>query len=103
MNVIRAIVNKFFELRKNNDDICLRDFYSIYKTALLELEVTECKVSVANNSYHSCYSCMKNIPNMNTYLNNHTQSLFNVLLFLWKISPKIKEKKNLKKIIIQLS
>jgi hypothetical protein len=29
MNVIRAIVNKFFELRKNDDDISLRDFYSI--------------------------------------------------------------------------
>jgi hypothetical protein len=98
MNVIRVIVNKFFELRKNNDDISLRDFYSIYKTALLELEVTECKVSVANNSYHSCYSCMKNIPNMNTYLNNHTLTLFNVLLFLWKISPKKREKKYLKKI-----
>jgi hypothetical protein len=50
MNVIRTIVNKFFELRKNKDEISLRDFYSIYMTALLELEVTECKVSVANNS-----------------------------------------------------
>jgi hypothetical protein len=58
MNVIRVIVNKFFELRKNNDDISLKEFYSIYKSSLLELELTECKFSFANNSYHSCYSCM---------------------------------------------
>ena len=98
MNLIRVIVNKFFELRKNNDDISLGEFYSIYKASLFETKISECKVSVANDPYHSCYSCMKNITNMNTYLNNHTLTLFNVLLFLWKISPKNREKKYLKKI-----
>ena len=87
MNVIRVIVNKFFNKFKNSEDIRLGDFYSIYKAALIELELTECKISVTNNSYHSCYSCTKNIPNMNKYLDNHTLTIFNVLLFLRKISP----------------
>lgn len=98
MNIIRVIVNKFYELRKNKEDIRLGDFYSIYKTSLIELELSECKIYSSNNIYHSCYSCMKNIPNMNTYLDNHTLTLFNVLLLMCKISPKNREKKYLKKI-----
>ena len=86
MQAIRVIINKYFEVINNNHLITLRDFLSIYRVSLLDLEYRMCD----NHSFfstHSCYCCKKIVPSIIKYLNNCAQTLMNVIYILKKISP----------------
>ena len=93
MQAIRVIINKYFEVINNNHLITLRDFLSIYRVSLLDLEYRMCD----NHSFfstHSCYCCKKIVPSIIKYLNNCAQTLMNVIYILKKISPIKSEKQN---------